>query len=76
MKKCTHCKRFKGDKEYNLTTRMGIVIEDGGLEKLGKVSYVQSWCKSCTVRLARLKRGKSSSLDIGIEIAIDVDNRW
>ena len=76
MKKCTHCKQFKGNNEYNLTIRIRIVSEDGGIEELGKVAYAQSWCKNCTIRLARMKRGRGSSLDIGREIAIGLDKRW
>jgi len=77
MKRCTHCNDHKYDKEFSLTKRLRQINSlDEGVEELDKVVYLQSWCRECTIRQLRIKRGTQTSLDIATEISIELGKEW
>jgi len=74
-KRCTYCQHWCDDKEFGLSIRMRNIngLDEGEITK-GKVASLQSWCKACTNRYKRLKRGTGSDLDILTDLSIRLDN--
>jgi len=73
MKRCTYCITMKNDKDFGTTVRTkGVSDNREGDGILCKVAYLQSWCKECTKRYSRIKRGTETVLDMLSELSIKI----
>jgi len=74
-KRCIYCHHWCDDKEFGLNIKIRVCESgDEGTQTKERIAYLQSWCKACTNRYKRLKRGTGTEKDILTDLSIRLDN--